>query len=178
MSETVTDRRGLTGRRWDCVVVGGGHNGLAAAAYLARAGLSVVVLERRDRVGGACTLERPFADDRFVVSPCAYLVGLLDARIIDELDLRRHGYRVHLVDPHLWCPFEDGTSLTIWDDDERTAGAVAQLSPGDVDGYMAYTRLFARIRTALRGPPRDLWLGPAPGREELEERLGGDGEAL
>ncbi len=178
MSETVADRRALTGRRWDCVVVGGGHNGLAAAAYLARAGMSVVVLERRDRVGGACTLERPFADDRYVVSPCAYLVGLLDPRIIDELNLRRHGYRVHLVDPHLWCPFEDGTSLTIWDDDERTARAVAQLSVDDVDGYMAYTRLFARIRTALRGPPRDLWLGQAPTREELEERLGGDREAL
>jgi phytoene dehydrogenase-like protein len=168
----------LTRRRWDCVVVGGGHNGLAAAAYLARAGLAVAVLERRDRVGGACTLERPFPDDRYVVSPCAYLVGLLDARIIDELDLRRHGYRVHLVDPHLWCPFEDGTSLTIWDDDERTADVVSRMAPGDVEGYLAYTRLFARIRTALRGPPRDLWWGDAPSREELEERLEGDREAV
>ncbi|HEX2192186.1 MAG TPA: NAD(P)/FAD-dependent oxidoreductase [Acidimicrobiales bacterium] len=172
------ERAALTARGWDCVVVGGGHNGLAAAAYLARGGLSVVVLERRDRVGGACTLERPFADERYVVSPCAYLVGLLDRLIIDELALRRHGYRVHLVDPHLWCPFEDGTSLTIWDDDERTAGAVAGLAPGDVDGYLRYTRLFARIRTALRGPPRDLWLGEAPTREEVEERLGGDPEAV
>ncbi|HWC12940.1 MAG TPA: FAD-dependent oxidoreductase, partial [Acidimicrobiales bacterium] len=157
VSDTVADRRALRGRRWDCVVVGGGHNGLAAAAYLARAGVSVAVLERRDRVGGACTWERPFGDDRYVVSPCAYVVGLLDPRIIDELDLRGHGYRVDLVDPHLWCPFEDGTSLTVWDDDERTAEAIARLAPSDVDGYLAYTRLFARIRTALRGPPRDLW---------------------
>ncbi|HWC10557.1 MAG TPA: NAD(P)/FAD-dependent oxidoreductase, partial [Acidimicrobiales bacterium] len=59
-----------------------------------------------------------------------------------------------------------------------TARAVARLSPGDVEGYTAYTRLFARIRTALRGPPRDLWLGHAPTREEIEQRLGGDGEAL
>jgi phytoene dehydrogenase-like protein len=159
-------------------VLGGGHNGLAAAAYLARAGLSVVVLERRDRLGGACTFERPFPDGRYLVSPCAYLVGLLDPLVIDELGLRRRGYCVHPVDPHLWCPFEDGTSLTVWDDDSRTAAAVAALSPGDVEGYLAYSQLFARIRRALRGPPRDLWLGPAPTRDEVEDRLGHDAEAV
>src|SRR4029077_2150268 len=81
----------LAARTWDAVVVGGGHNGLAGAAYLARAGLSVLGLERRERLGGACTLERPFPDERFVVSPCAYVIGLLDPLVIDELDLRRHG---------------------------------------------------------------------------------------
>ena len=74
-------------RDWDAIVVGGGHNGLTAAAYLARAGKSVLVLERRERLGGAATLERPFSDDRYVVSPCAYVVGLLDQLVIDELDL-------------------------------------------------------------------------------------------
>src|SRR5580765_3809567 len=83
----------LASRAWDVVVVGGGHNGLTAAAYLARAGLRVVVLERRSQVGGACTLERPFADPRFVMSPCAYLVGLLHPLVIGELDLARRGYR-------------------------------------------------------------------------------------
>jgi phytoene dehydrogenase-like protein len=160
------------------VVVGGGHNGLAAAAYLARAGLSVVVFERRHQLGGACTFERPFPDERYVVSPCAYLVGLLDPLVIDELGLRRRGYRVHQVDPHLWCPFEDGTSLAIWDDDTRTTSAVSALAPGDVEGYLAYAELFARIRRALRGPPRDLWMGEAPAREEVEERLGHDREAV
>ncbi len=168
----------LTGRRWDCVVVGGGHNGLAAAAYLAGGGLSVVVLERRAVLGGACTLERPFADEGYVVSPCAYLVGLLDPLIIDELGLRRRGYRVHVVEPHLWCPFTDGTSLTLWGDDARTADSVAALSARDVDGYLAYAALFARIRRALRGPPRDLWFGDAPDRAEVEERLGHDPEAV
>ena len=79
----------LATRAWDAVVVGGGHNGLTAAAYLARAGRSVLVLERRDQVGGACTLERPFRDPRFVISPCAYLVGLLHPLVIEELALAR-----------------------------------------------------------------------------------------
>src|SRR3954471_7704520 len=77
----------LAARRWDAVVVGGGHNGLTAAAYLARAGRSVLVLERRERVGAAGTLERPFADQSFVMSPCAYVVGLLDDTVIRELEL-------------------------------------------------------------------------------------------
>ena len=79
----------LAARTWDAVVVGGGHNGLAAAAYVARAGRSVLVLERRAQLGGACTLERPFADDRFLVSPCAYLVGLLHPLVDEELGLTR-----------------------------------------------------------------------------------------
>src|SRR6185295_4396670 len=84
----------LAARDWDAVGVGGGHNGLTAAAYLARAGSSVLVLERRERLGGACTLERPFPDGRYVVRPCAYVVGLLDELVIEELDLRRHGLEV------------------------------------------------------------------------------------
>jgi len=168
----------LAARRWDAVVVGGGHNGLTCAAYLARAGRSVLVLERRERLGGACTLEQPFPDPAWLVSPCAYLVGLLHPLVIDELDLRRHGYRVHPADPHLWCPFDDGTSLTVWNDRRRTARSVAALSPRDVDGFLAYEDLFARIRGALRGGGRDTWLGDSPGRHHIEALLGGDREAV
>ena len=168
----------LAARHWDVVVVGGGHNGLTAAAYLARAGRSVLVLERRDRLGGACTLEQPFPDPAWLVSPCAYLVGLLHPLVIEELDLRRHGYRVHPADPHLWCPFDDGTSLTMWNDRRRTAESVAALSAGDVDGFFAYEDLFARIRRALRAGERDTWLGPSPGRDEIEALLGHDREAV
>src|SRR3954463_4142234 len=107
----------LAARDWDAVVVGGGHNGLTAAAYLARAGQSVLVLERRERLGGACTLEQPFSDQRVLVSPCAYVGGVRDGLVIDELALRSHGYRVTPADPNLWCPFPDGTPFAQFLDD-------------------------------------------------------------
>jgi phytoene dehydrogenase-like protein len=161
------------------VVVGGGHNGLTCAAYLARAGRSVLVLERRDRVGGACTLERPFADQRFVMSPCAYLVGLLHPLVITELDLPRRGFRTYPVDPTQWTPFEDGTALFQWQDETKTARAVATIAPRDVEGFLAYDALFARIRDRLRNGPRgDVWLGDSPDRAELEALFVDDAEAL
>jgi len=168
----------LAARRWDVVVVGGGHNGLTAAAYLGRAGKSVLVLERREQLGGACTSEQPFTDRGWIVSPCAYLVGLLHPLVVEELGLRDRGYRVHVVDPHLWCPFEDGTSISLWNDSGRSAAAVAELAPGDVDGFVAYEALFGRIRRALRAPGRDTWLGDAPDRPALAELLAHDPEAL
>ncbi len=172
--------RELAARRWDVVVVGGGHNGLTAAAYLARAGRSVLVLERREVVGGACTIEQPFSDPRWQVSPCAYLVGLLHPLVVSDLELTRHGYAVQRADPHLWCPFDDGTALALWDDSDRSAEEVDAISPGDVDGYLAYDALFARIRRALRGtrPEEDFWLGDAPDRDAIADRLAHDQTAL
>jgi phytoene dehydrogenase-like protein len=162
---------------WDAVVVGGGHNGLTAAAYLARAGQSVLLLERREQLGGACTLERPFEDERFLVSPCAYVVGLLDQLVIDELELPAHGYRVTPADPNLWCPFADGTSFAQFLDDEDTAAHMREngFSEEDIRGALAYEETFDRIRRVLRsGPAGDLWRGPSPSRERIEEILGDD----
>jgi len=166
----------LAARRWDVVVVGGGHNGLTAAAYLARAGRSVLVLEAREQLGGAATLDRPFADDRYLVSPCAYVVGLLHPLVVEELGMRRHGFDLVLLDPGLWCPFPDGTSIAVYADAERTLKQVAALAPADVDGFRAYEALFERIRRALRTGPRDTWVGESPDRAQLAELL--DPEAL
>jgi phytoene dehydrogenase-like protein len=168
--------RELAARNWDAVVVGGGHNGLTAAAYLARAGRSVLVLERRERLGGACTLERPFADDRYVISPCAYVVGLLDDVVIRELELERRGLRYWMADPNLWVPFDDGTSFGQWLDDSRTQANLEELgvSKRDIAGYWAYEELFDEVRRRLRKGDRDTWVGESPTRAEIEELVEGD----
>jgi phytoene dehydrogenase-like protein len=167
----------LADRRWDAVVVGAGHNGLTAAAYLARAGRSVLVLERRDQVGGACTLEEPWPG--YAISPCAYLAGLLHPLVVQELALDRHGYELIPLnpdDPYITVPFSDGTAFTEWIDEERT---VEELGSEDGRGYQEYVALTRRIRDALRPDgPDDLWLAEPPSREQIEARLDGDEVAI
>jgi phytoene dehydrogenase-like protein len=168
----------LTADSWDVIVVGAGHNGLAAAAYLAREGNRVLVLERRERVGGACTLERPFPDPGYAVSPCAYVVGLLDQLVVDELELRRRGVEIRVADPELFIPFEDGTAFVQWLDSERTAAGMreAGFSQRDIAGLASYNERFEQIRRLLRKGERDTWIGESPSRAEIEELLGGEHE--
>jgi phytoene dehydrogenase-like protein len=170
----------LAATHWDAVIVGGGHNGLTAAAYLAKAGQQVLVLERRERLGGACTLERPFHDDRYVISPCAYVVGLLDELVISELNLRRRGFQCYVADPNLWVPFDDGTSFAQWLDDNKTQENLEALkvSKKDIEGYWAYEHIFDEIRRRLRTGERDTWLGGTPTRDEIEELLKGEREMI
>src|SRR3954452_23285132 len=177
LPEPVAD---LARREWDAIVVGGGHNGLTAAAYLAGAGRSVLVLERRERLGGACTLERPFSDEGFVVSPCAYVVGLLDELVMRELDLRGRGLRFFVADPNLWVPFEDGSSFGQWLDDSRTQADLEAmgLPKKDIEGYWAYEELFDDARKLLRTGARDTWVGESPSRAEIEELLRGEQEMI
>ncbi len=167
--------RELARRQWDVVVVGAGHNGLTCAAYLARAGRRVLVLEARERVGGACTLEEVWPGVR--MSPCAYLAGLLHPRVIDELDLPRRGFVWTPAHNGLFVPFEDGSSVQLYEDDARCEAEIRRFAPGDLAGWREMTRLMSRLRDALRPPgDGDLWLGHRPERDEVEARLGNDEE--
>jgi len=166
----------LAARRWDVVIVGAGHNGLTCAAYLARAGKRVLVLEARESVGGACTLEETWPGVRF--SPCAYVVGLLHPLVMKELDLKGHGFRWHPAVGGMFVPFEDGSSIQLWTDDAKCEAEVKRFAPGDFDGWRRMVDVKRRLRDALRPDgDGDLWLDPAPTRETIERRLGGDDEA-
>lgn len=168
--------RELGGRRWDAIIVGAGHNGLTCAAYLARAGQRVLVLEARDRIGGACTIEEPWPGVR--MSPCAYLCGLLHPLVIDELELPKRGFQWSPATNGLFVPFEDGSSVQLYDDDDQCEAEIRNLSPRDVEGWRAMSDVIGRLRNAIRPAGRDdLWIGEAPTREQLEERIGDDAEA-
>jgi phytoene dehydrogenase-like protein len=166
----------LASRTWDVVIVGAGHNGLTCAAYLARAGKRVLVLENRARIGGACTVEEPFPGVK--MSPCAYLAGLLHPLVVEELDLVARGFHWTPAVNGLFVPFLDGSSVQLWDDDDVCEGEIKRFSPKDVSGWKAMSAVIQRLRDKLRpADDRDVWLGDAPSQEELERRLGDDEEA-
>ena len=129
-------------------MVGAGHNGLACAAYLARAGLDVLVLERRAMVGGAAATEETWPG--YSVSSASYVVSLLHPRIVAELQLARFGYRVSLITPDYFVPFPDGTSLTLWGDVARDGENIAKLSKRDADAYVEFEGYFERVAQLLK----------------------------
>lgn len=156
---------------WDVIIIGAGHNGLTAAAYLARAGKRVLVLERRDRIGGACTLEelRP----GHPVSPCAYLCGLLHPRVIGELNLPGYGYHWTPAEEGLFVPLPHGGYIRLPEDPEACENEIRRVAPGDLEGWRAYQELFNTCRQCLRPEgDEDIWIGTAPDRETIAQRLG------
>lgn len=142
---------------YDAIIVGGGHNGLVCAAYLAKAGLDVLVLERRSRVGGACATEELFPG--YWISTCSYVAYILQDKIVRDLDLRKHGYQVHPLPLKRMFPYPDGRSLCLWNDTERTAREIsAKFSHKDAAGYVAIQDFWRRAgslfdRYFLREPP-------------------------
>ena len=126
----------MDARTYDAVVIGGGHNGLVCAAYLARAGASVIVLERRHVLGGAAVTEEPWPG--FKVSTASYVVSLLVPQIVRDLNLGRHGYEIYPLDPSYFTPFPDGRGLLVWEDAGRAAEEIARFSSKDAEAYVRY----------------------------------------
>jgi phytoene dehydrogenase-like protein len=130
-------------KRYDVAIIGGGHNGLVTAAYLARAGRKVLVLERREMVGGCSVTEEIWPGYR--VSTAAYLTSLLQERVIDDLELERFGYRVYPKDPAFFSPFPDNRYLFFWQDNEKTLTEIAKFSARDADRYPKYEAHLERL---------------------------------
>jgi phytoene dehydrogenase-like protein len=133
--------------QWDVVIIGGGHNGLVTAAYLAQAGRRVLVLERRELVGGCSVTEEVWPGYR--VSTAAYLSSLLQQRIVDELELARFGYKVDAKDPAFFSPFPDGRHLFFWQDDRKTLAELAKFSKKDAETFPLYERHLERLAEVI-----------------------------
>lgn len=124
----------VTRTSYDAVVVGAGHNGLTAAAYLARAGLSTLVLERREIVGGCCVTEEIAPGCR--ASTTSYIASMLRPEVIRDLNLAAHGLRMVPCDPAIQVAFPDGQIITWWHDRNRTAAQIRQVSARDAETFI------------------------------------------
>jgi phytoene dehydrogenase-like protein len=153
-------------KRYDALIVGGGHNGLACAAYLARAGRKVLVLERRERVGGAAFSDEVFPGFRFSVF--SYVVSLLRPEIIRELELSRHGLQILPLESTL-TPLQNGDYLAQWSDHDQNRRELARHSPRDAEAYDEFGLLLHRMARAVR--PLLAMAPPDPGSLDPRELL-------
>ena len=172
-------------RRYDAVIVGAGHNGLVAAAYLARAGRTVLVLERRPLVGGCVVTEEPWPG--FKVSTASYVNSLFRPEIIRDLDLKRHGFAMIPRSPSSFTPLPDGRSLLMGPDKAMTHREVSKFSTKDADNLPKFEAMLERIAafiepTLLETPP-DPWSSSPRSLARLAKlawkfrALGADGRA-
>ena len=148
---------------YDLIVIGGGHNGLVTAAYVARKGLKVLVLERREVLGGACTTEEVWPG--FKVSTAAYVNSLLRPEIIRDLELKRHGFEMLPRSPSSFTPFPDGRSLLLGPDKALTHREVSKFSTRDADALPKYEAMLERVAdflepTLVMTPPNPWSLKP------------------
>ncbi|MHC5028801.1 MAG: phytoene desaturase family protein, partial [Planctomycetota bacterium] len=150
-------------RTYDAIIVGGGHNGLVCAAYLAKAGRKVLVLERRHVLGGASVTEELHPGFHFSV--CSYVVSLFRPQIIRDLELTRHGLELIPLES-AFTPLPDGRSLCKWPDAHRTRREIARFSPTDADVYPEFGLAMVKMAQFAR----QLIDEPAPDPASLDPR--------
>jgi len=147
---------------YHAIIVGGGHNGLVTAAYLAGAGRRVLVLEARELVGGCAVTEEIWPGYR--VSTASYLTSLMQEKVIRDLDLPRFGYKVDAKDPAFFSPFPDGRYMFMWQDRAKTLAEIAKFSQKDAEAYPKYEayleRLAIVVESILLTTPPDFPPGP------------------
>ena len=160
------------GQRWvgvgkfdfDAIVIGAGHNGLTAAAYLARAGYSTLVLERRDIVGGCCVTEEIAPGCR--ASTTSYIASMLRPEVIRDLKLAQHGLRMIPCDPALQVPFPDGQLVSWWADRERAVAELRKISPRDAETFVRIDDRLKKLARYLQ--PFFLEPPPEPGTQNFD----------
>jgi phytoene dehydrogenase-like protein len=174
--------------RYDAIIIGGGHNGLVAACYLARARWKALVLERRYLVGGACVTEEAFPG--YKVSTAAYVNSLFRPEIIRDLRLKDYGFEVFERNPSSFSPFPDGRYLLMGPDGDLTRREIAKFSTRDAEAYPKYEQMLERVAavvepTLVMTPPnlirpglKGLWKLFKLGRSLQRLGPGGLSEAL
>jgi phytoene dehydrogenase-like protein len=139
----------MSNPRVDVIVIGGGHNGLVTAGLLAKRGLAVTVLERRETVGGAAVTEQPWGPD-FKMTALSYVVSLMPPAIVEELELARHGYKIYPQHPY-FLPYPDGRYLMLCDEPARRHAQIAKFSARDADEMVTWDDWLGRLAAVL-GP--------------------------
>ena len=157
----------MAANHYDAIVIGAGHNGLIAGAYLARAGKKVVMLERREIVGGAAVSEEIVTCYR--CSEFSYVVSLLRPEIIRELELARHGLKI-LPLPSTVTPMDNGGYLAQWADHDQTRRELYRHSPKDAEAYDEYSLVMARAAKAIK--PVLALVPPDPSSMSVRDLLG------
>src|SRR3979409_1030078 len=133
--------------KYDSIIIGGGHNGLVAAAYMAGGGREGRVLGWRGTLGGCAVTEEIWPGYR--VSTASYLTSLLQERIIRELELARFGYQVDAKDPAFFSPFPDNRYLFMWQDGKKTLEELAKFSRRDAEAFSAYEHHLERLSQVI-----------------------------